>query len=871
MDNLKRETPEAGQASGGAFDKVRGDYNTVGEKLTSDSPLYPLYSDITQPEPAKFLSLAELVWLAIDPSIGPKNKAAALTPFKANVKRKEVAVTSDFHALVTDHDDDDKTADQIRAAYDRWNVAYMAFTSASHEQEKHGITGKRWKPVIPLAYAVSYERYNVLSRGLMLMNGTDAVQSRSQQVFYAPNKISKAAPFDYIDETERPFLDPHDDSHPLIKACVEAYEAETKRQEAKASKATSKPRPTVTGEQAGIIGKVLDAYSDIGAIIDQYDYKRAGSRWRCPNSTSGIPGVVRLTGSDGRERLYSHHGEADPLSNLNNDGHALDVFDVLVALEYGGDFSRAVCELAKDLDPEGQRQRQRDHMAAKSAVAAVEQFGSTVTKEAQKLADYIHKQLMEWLQVNPDTQPDEAESLKPDAERITRMINGAFWSGGKSKVFLLNHSESLIQFTEKDSFRFLVRTFGHVIDKAAVTALAKVMVFGCASPEAEEKARAKHISGCMGAANSAIMDHLKYTNQRESIEWRVDMFAKNSRMELLEDKARIVLTHRPFPTSKKPDDYAAIVADYKEHFSRFDEFLKFLVAARFSVDRKKAYLWILATSDWGKGFLIGVLKNLGCCVETSMKEVEAMLEGKPVGRSAEDFKRAFVLLIDEFKTVKSELKQLQSEISLSPKNQLTCTVEVFAKVFTSAESVSSLVTENGVEDQFANRMSIFQEDGDITKRPLYKQVGNARYIRAVQAYTARFLNDGIAKVQKSGREKAEAEAEEYLNGFIARNGLDTVYERFSDSLPGLAAELVEYFTDGDGNMSSLVINDHGAVYLRSPAKAVDDYLRDHYDPSQITAFRIKKNDLIRLMSVDGAGNQTHRVNGVSKKAVKLKV
>jgi len=58
--------------------------------------------------------------------------------------------------------------------------------------------------------------------------------------------------------------------------------------------------------------------------------------------------------------------------------------------------------------------------------------------------------------------------------------------------------------------------------------------------------------------------------------------------------------------------------------------------------------------------------------------------------------------------VKSELKQLQSQITLSPKNQLSCTVEIFAKVFTSAESVGSLVTENGVEDQFANRMSIFR-------------------------------------------------------------------------------------------------------------------------------------------------------------------
>jgi hypothetical protein len=261
---------------------------------------------------------------------------------------------------------------------------------------------------------------------------------------------------------------------------------------------------------------------------------------------------------------------------------------------------------------------------------------------------------------------------------------------------------------------------------------------------------------------------------------------------------------------------------------------------------------------------------MGCCVETSMKEVEAMLEGKPVGRSAEDFKRAFVLLIDEFKTVKSELKQLQSEISLSPKNQLTCTVEVFTKLFTSAESVSSLVTENGVEDQFANRMNIFQESGDITARPLYKEVGNSRYFLSVLSYTANLLNLYITNAQKKGRPDAEAEAETWLNDFMKRYGLDTLYERFSDTLPALAAELVEYFTDGDGNMSSLVTNNHGKVYLRSPAKAVDDYLVEHYDQSQITAFRRKKDELIRLMSVDCRGYDSHRIDGKPKKAVKLK-
>jgi hypothetical protein len=499
---------------------------------------------------------------------------------------------------------------------------------------------------------------------------------------------------------------------------------------------------------------------------------------------------------------------------------------------------------------------------------AIEQLGSAVTDEARSLADYIHRQLLERLEVDPDTQPEEAESIRPDAERITRMINGAFWSGGKSKVFLLNHAESLNQFSEKDSFRFLVKTFGNVIDEAAVTKLAKLMCFGCEKPEAEEKARAKHISACMGVANSAILDHLKYHNQRESIEWRVDMFAERSRLELLEDKARIVLTHKPYPLMDKPDGYDRIVADYKEHFTRFDEFLEFVTMARFALDRKKAYLWILADSDWGKGFLTGVLKSMGACVETSMKEVEAMLEGKPVGLSPQDFKRASVMLIDEFKTVKSELKQLQSEITLSPKNQLQCSVELFAKVFTSAESVASLVTENGVEDQFANRMSIFNETGNITQRPVFVECEGV-YFRAVVAYTGRYLNRAVERVRAMGRTNAEAEAARWLNSFIERYGLGTVYERFSDSLPDLAGQIVDNLSRKVAH--DLIVTINGDVYVKSAAKVLDDYLVEHFDYSQIAAFRKKKSELLKMISENGEGNRTHRVGtGKPIKAVKLR-
>lgn len=373
MEELQRTTPAAGQANGGAFENGQGNYSTAEQKLTTNSAAYPYYNTVEDTAPARVLSLAELAWLAASgPTVRPKTKAAALTPFRADGKRKELAVESLFYALVTDHDDDDKSADEIRATYDRWDVAYLAYTSASHEQDKHGVVAKRWKPVIPLAYPVDYEQYKILSEGLMLLNGTDAVQSRSQQVFFAPNVIEEGAPFDYIDETERPFLNPHDDSHPLVKACTEAYEAETARQEAEASKAAPKPRPAnVTSEQGRIIDKVKAAYAGTEtAILEHYGYKRIGRKYLSPQSSTGNPGVLVLSSG----RVLSYHGETDPLSSLNHDGHALDVFDLLCALRFGGDFSRAVAELANEVDEEGQKQRQRDHMAAKEAEQALAEF-----------------------------------------------------------------------------------------------------------------------------------------------------------------------------------------------------------------------------------------------------------------------------------------------------------------------------------------------------------------------------------------------------------------------------------------------------------------------------------------------------------------
>lgn len=376
MTEIQRTTPAAGQANGGTVE------NGLQAQYSIAEPVFPYYQTVEHTAPARLLSLAELVGLVESgPTIGPKSKAAALTPFNAGSKKKSAAEKADYYALLIDHDDDDKTGDEIRRDYDRLNLCYLAFTTASHQQEKAGTTANRWKVILFFTRPAAFDRYTELANGAALLMGTDKAQARAQQVFYAPNIIEAGAPFDFIDATHLPRLDPLDQSAPFVVDCLQAYQADQKAKAEQTQKAAPKPRPkAITADQAGIIDKVNSQY-DLTGELRLRDYQQIGRALLSPQSSTGNPGVHILTGDDGKERCYSHHGETDPLSNLNHDGHALDMFDVLCALDYAGDVSKAVSELAKKVDPEGQKQRQREHQAEQAGTEARAEFETVTAKD----------------------------------------------------------------------------------------------------------------------------------------------------------------------------------------------------------------------------------------------------------------------------------------------------------------------------------------------------------------------------------------------------------------------------------------------------------------------------------------------------------
>lgn len=93
------------------------------------------------------------------------------------------------------------------------------------------------------------------------------------------------------------------------------------------------PPPAKTSATGPSVIDAFNAAHDAGAILEAHGYKRMGSRYLPPSSTSGIPGVKLL--DDGR--VYCHNG-----SDKLGDGKSHDAFDLFRILDHGGDFSSAL-------------------------------------------------------------------------------------------------------------------------------------------------------------------------------------------------------------------------------------------------------------------------------------------------------------------------------------------------------------------------------------------------------------------------------------------------------------------------------------------------------------------------------------------------
>lgn len=267
-----------------------------------------LFSSHNETTAARFITLAELGGMAERPTIGPKGNAALITPFESQRKTAEAARQSKFAAIAIDHDSDSRTGADIRTLYGPagLDVCYLAFTSSHHMQEKSGEpVAPRWKVLVPFAAPVDADTAAQLAAGIAYSLTADPAQARKQQGFYAPNKLQASAPYEVINELGEPWqwLYPDDAESCFIQEAVRGW-AEFQEAEAQAaSQAKARPRPLTT-EQAGIVGRILQAYP-LAGLLEQGGYKRKGKGlYLSPYSSSGVAGV-KLLERDGKQVVYS--------------------------------------------------------------------------------------------------------------------------------------------------------------------------------------------------------------------------------------------------------------------------------------------------------------------------------------------------------------------------------------------------------------------------------------------------------------------------------------------------------------------------------------------------------------------------------------
>lgn len=284
------------------------------------------------------------------PITGPKDGTYITRCAFENDSRNDSAALDGYLAILDgDSQIDPESGEIIEGAPDpklvhevlkKLNITHCIYTSHSNGGDK----GNRYRVLMPVPIANKKELEAIvgwtieqLFKADVYLNPVKENLSFSQP-WYLPRvpDAEKAAMFRYYQHTElQPF--------PKQEA-LSWYEESTQKQ----------IEPNIKNGQAKIdpnspIGKFNSEHGHEwmgNYLIDQgYEFSNityvngyAAHRYEAPGTTSGSPGVVLFFTERGQWRIYSHHGEHDPLA----DGFARDAFDIYTLFGFEGDQKKAL-------------------------------------------------------------------------------------------------------------------------------------------------------------------------------------------------------------------------------------------------------------------------------------------------------------------------------------------------------------------------------------------------------------------------------------------------------------------------------------------------------------------------------------------------
>jgi hypothetical protein len=406
-----------------------------------------------------------------------------------------------------------------------------------------------------------------------------------------------------------------------------------------------------------------------------------------------------------------------------------------------------------------------------------------IERESRQVTDPAYGLMMRELR---KVEPDGFQFV--DLDVVTRIWDRSYHTADGKFRFLNAIGDPPVSMPAERFAAALPMHFGSLINWEAAIGLKRAQLEGQDGDlDAMAQDWAKSLAG---ALRGRLMLVIESSRQRTQIEANVNIFADEAVIEVGPETVRYELAHRPFPQGVVDD---ALVSDYLVHFPRLEDLLDLLVAARFARDRRKAFLWLRAVSNWGKGFLIQILTDLGLAVDMKEAALAKIMDGQPAPLSENDFLRAWIVIFDEFKSLKGDLKSINNRIPLSPKNRMRVTVDVYLKLFTSAEEVAALTGRGygGVEPQFAMRFNHWHfTSGDIDERPVF-QADPVAYMDSVRSYVAHGLNARVSEYRALGEADAARRAAAYLKAFHDANTIANEYEMIGSGISDIGATIVD--------------------------------------------------------------------------------
>jgi hypothetical protein len=231
-------------------------------------------------------------------------------------------------------------------------LACLGYTSHSHTP-----AGERYRLAFPLSAEIAPElpAPEIMAEALGLEGVLDRSKIGASSLFYLPS-----CPYDAIDLHHTVVIPgaPIDAAWMVGRAgallAQRQAEADRIAAEAQAEAAARREAKIQAGfdPDDSLIEK-LRSRLDLDSILTSHGYDKSraksGANYRHPNSSSGSYGAdIKVLG--GVERVFSHNG-TDPLHATNLpqwcDVTAVDAFDVTAILDFGGDRTRALRELAE--------------------------------------------------------------------------------------------------------------------------------------------------------------------------------------------------------------------------------------------------------------------------------------------------------------------------------------------------------------------------------------------------------------------------------------------------------------------------------------------------------------------------------------------